>query len=301
MFIQGIETSNMIAMNQKRLAGMQLDNSYEKLSTGLKVNKSADNPSGLAIGSGMNSQLHGITTAIGNVQEGILLVHTADSALSQIHDLLLREREISVKGANEAVQYTNVGASAGDIRPSSERSLFEELNSLEQELYKMTRRDNFNTKSVMFGFQIGQALQIGPDDDPNHRVQVIIPDIGALGTMVPIFAPGDTTHAQFVAAFRGQIDQCDADITKVADARAQVGVQEDNLNHALNTLVTQYQNISAAKSNIMDVDMANEIVNLTKIKIIDSTADSVSVIATSEKGIIDQLLTAVGLNGSQSK
>ncbi|MFA6566679.1 MAG: flagellin [Victivallales bacterium] len=299
MFLQGIESSSMIAMNQKRLTGLNLNDTYEKLATGQRINKSGDDPSGLAVGSGMKAQLRGIMTAIGNIQEGILLLHTADSALNQVHDILMREREISVRGANEAVQYTVTNANPNDISPSSERTLFNELDTWELELYQMTTRDNFNTKSVMFGYQTGQALQIGPDNDPSHRTQIVIPDIGIMGRMNPTFMPGDITHEQFVAAFQNQIDTCDADIATVSDARAQVAAQENNLNHTLNELTTQYHNISGAKSSIMDADMASEMVQFTKYQILDSAVNTALAQANTEKGIIKQFCDAVGLDASQ--
>jgi flagellin len=299
MFLQGIETSGMIVMNQKRLTGLSMDRSYQNLSSGQRINKGGDDPSGLAIGAGMKAQLHGITTAIGNIQEGILLIHTADSALSQIHDILMRERDISVRGANEATQYTVTTLDPNDIRPSSERTLFTELDTLEQELYQMTTRDSFNNKTVLFGFQTGQNLQVGPDNDPSHRVQVVIPDIGIMGRMNPTFVPGDITHEQFVMAFQTQIETCDADITAVSDARAAVGTQEKNLNHILNDLMSQYQNISSAKSNIMDTDMAAEYVDMTKSQILANVADSTLVLSETEKDIIERFCDAVGLDASQ--
>jgi flagellin len=299
MFLQGIETAGMIVMNQKRMTGLSLDESFARLSTGKRIINPGDDPSGLAIGAGMRAHLQGISTAMGNLQEGILLVHSADSALSQIHDILMREREISVRGANEAVQYTATGADPSDVHASSERALAEELDTWEQELYQVTNRDNFNNKSLLFGFQNGQNLQVGPDNQAADRVQVVIPFIGIMGRMAPTFMPGDMTHDQFVAAFRNQIDQCDADIAIVADARAKVGAQENTLNKALDGLMNEYQNVSGALSNIMDTDIAEEIVKMTKNQIIDNAAGTALVRADTEKGIIKQLCDAVGLDASQ--
>ena len=299
MIVPGIDTAQMTALNQNRLNGLSQAQAMERLSTGLRVNRGADDPSGLGIGKGMAAQIRGISTAIHNLEEGIDLIRTADGALSEIHDILMRQRDIAVRGANEATLYTNTSTNPNEIQSSPTRDLFNELMYLDIEIYETVRRHRFNTKQMLFGYEFGQALQAGPDNQSSHRIDVTIPDLSIMGTSVPIALPGNITHSQFVAAFQNAIDVVTQDIDTISDARALLGEQEIRINHAIDDLTQEYIHITAAKSHIMDSDLAEEMVSLTTAQIKDVGADMAVQQSTASQSIIFTLMDAVGLDASQ--
>jgi flagellin len=300
MYIQGSQTSTMLAANNLRVNGLNLAQSAERVSSGARVNRGSDDPSGLAIGKGMQAQLRGASTAIMNLEDGISLVRTADSALAQIQDILARELEIAITGANEAVQFTVTNADPNIVSFSSTRKLFEELDTLEQEIYRLVQRSRFNTKELLFGgFDAGQALQAGPDAATSHRIAVVIPDMSSLGRENPVALPGNITHAQFVSAFQASIDRIHDNISFVSDARAGLGVLENKLTQALDNLKIQHINVSGARSRIMDSDMAIEIVGFTKAQILENASINVLSKANNAPEMVFTLFDAVGLDGSQ--
>lgn len=299
MYLSGLESSTLMALNAGRLNGLNRDSAMEQLGTGMRVNRGADDPSGLGIGQGMLAQMRGMSTVIHNLEEGLNLIRTADGGLSEIHDILMRQQDICIRGANEATLYTMTSTNPNEIIPSPTRTLFNELVTLDREIYESVQRHRFNTKQLLFGFNNGQNLQAGPDNDESHRIEVVIPDLSVMGTSVPPALPGTLTHAQFVAAFQSALDLIQSDISTVSDARAQMGQQENRIMHAIDDLTAQYINLSAGRSNIMDADMAATVTELTRAQLIDQGSTAVVQMTQASRGIISNLLTAVGLDASQ--
>lgn len=299
MYLNGMESSTLIALNAGRLNGLKRAGAMEQLGTGMRVNRGADDPSGLGIGQGMLAQIRGISTALHNAQESKDLIHTADGGLAEIHDILMRQQDICIRGANEATLYTATSANPNDISPSPTRTLFNELVTLDKEIYETVQRLRFNTKQLLFGFNNGRNVQEGPDNETSHRIEITIPDLSIMGTATPMALPGTITHDQFVAAFQNALDLIQDDIATVSDARAQLGEQENRISHTIDDLTAQYINITAGRSHIMDADMAASVTELTRAALIEQSGAAVVQVTQASRGIISNLLDAAGLDASQ--
>ena len=285
----------LIGLNNLRLTNLGLSQSLERLSSGLRINKGADDPSGLAIAMGMQTQIMGSRTAVQNAEDGISLIHTADGALAETHDILLRMRDLAVRAANEATLTT---ADIGRIN--------DELRSLKDELARKSQAVTFNTK-VLFsgGFSTGQLLQIGPDNGTNYRltIQVLAMTESGLKMMSGVnganwlgagslMISNHTVGAGATALSMAQkaIDNLNSAINYVSDVRATLGIQERRLGHIIDDLKAEDINISAAKSRIFDADMASEITDFTRLQILQQSGTAILAQANAQPQNILQLL-----------
>lgn len=181
MYMPGLDTSYMQTLNQQRLTGLNLARETERISSGMRINRGADDPSGLAISSGMAAQLRGIATAMGNIQDGIFLIRTADSALNEVQSIALRMRDLAVRGANEATLYTPPSG----IQPGvfcDTQVLWKEIMTLSVGINRIKTTAAGNGKTLLDGeFASGQTLQIGPDNVAAQQVDVVLPDMDNYG------------------------------------------------------------------------------------------------------------------------
>ncbi|MCU1564256.1 MAG: flagellin [Arthrobacter sp.] len=255
--------TNALANNSYRhLNSTQNDvsKSMEKLSSGMRINRAADDAAGLAISEGLKSQVSGSAVAARNAQDGISVIQTTEGALTEVHSILQRMRDLAVQGSND----TNNAASRDAIKA--------EGNSLGQELDRLTKATNFNGINLLQG---GPALniQVGTGGDlAKDVIAVKVGDVavavnGAVGaelssaTAAGGFAVDTTTNAQLT------IGRIDTAITKVSAQRADLGAAQNRLEHATKTLQVSGENLSAASSRITDTDMAQEMVKFTKANI----------------------------------
>jgi flagellin len=305
--------ASMIGLNNLRTTNLGLQTSLERLSSGLRINKGADDPSGLAISKGMEAQLGGIRTAVQNAEDGKSLIHTADGALAETQNILFRMRDLSVRAANVATLTTT------DIL-----KLNSEVQSLKQELARKSQAVTFNTK-VLFsgGFSSGQMIQIGPDNGAVFRMTMTIQAMtltglnlagstvlgsniwglggidGSAGSL--IISNGlngamsglgmsalDTPRALTMAQIA--IDFIQSAINMVSTARANLGIQERRIDHIVNDLKAEDINISAAKSRIYDADMANEISEFTRLQILQQSGTAILAQANAQPQSVLQLL-----------
>ena len=294
MSVINTNISGLIGLNNLRLTNLGLKTSLERLSSGLRINKAADDPSGLAIAKGMEAQIGGIRTAVQNGEDGINLIHTADGALAETHDILMRMRDLAVRAANEAVMTT-----ADRIR------LNNEFQSLKAEITRKATAVTFNTKTLFNGTFSTRALQIGPDNGLNFRLTTYIKSMAAgsiklssVGVAPFLFysalgvAPtGDAgAKIQFTTSAKGAIDRVNSAINQVSDVRAALGIQERRLYHIIDDLKAEDINISAAKSRIYDADMAVEISEFTRLQILQQTGTAILAQANAQPQSVLQLL-----------
>jgi flagellin len=263
-----INTNTMANNAYRNLNGMQdtLSKSMEKLSSGLRINRAADDAAGLAISEGLKSQVSGSAVAARNAQDGISVIQTTEGALTEVHSILQRMRDLAVQGSND----TNNANSRAAIKA--------EGNSLGQELDRITKSTNFNGIDLLKGATgVGVSLtgtlniQVGTGGTANDTIAVKVGDValavgtGATGLSDPAAAGGfdvtDTTTAQ------ATIGRIDAAITAVSTQRADLGATQNRLEHATKTLNVSGENLSAAASRITDTDMAQEMVKYTKANV----------------------------------
>ena len=291
MSVINTNISSLVGLNNLRLTNLGLQTSLERLSSGLRINKGADDPSGLAIAKGMEAQIGGITTAVQNAQDGISLIHTADGTLGETHDILMRMRDLAVRAANEATLTT-----------ADRKRLDSEFQSLKTEITRKSSAVTFNTKVLFNGTFSTRALQIGPDNGTNFRLTTYIKSMAAgsigLSGAAPFYSAGGVAGAGgdagakllFTTSAQKAIDLVNSAINQVSDVRAALGIQENRLNFIINDLQAENINISAAKSRIYDADMASEISQFTKLQILQQTGTAILAQANAQPQSVLQLL-----------
>lgn len=269
----------------------------EKLETGSRINRGADDPGFLAVGTNMTSQTRGVSVAIENIQDGINLIRTADSGVSEMQDMYLRIHELSVRGANEATLNSVKGAADSD--PMSDvRSIFKEILNLEAEVYKMSSAHTFNGKLVLSEFgdnPNGKSVQAGPDSQSSNVIGINIPSLSNYGIPYYVTPQGDYDQSDYTDAFQNNIKVSADRLNELSDVRSYLGTQENRLTHALSDLTDQYVNVSASKSQIMDADISEEFVNLTKSSIVGNMGESMMAHSTIDPSSVYQLMESAGL------
>ncbi|MCL2091179.1 MAG: flagellin [Micrococcales bacterium] len=260
--------TNVAAINAYRnLSATQtsLSKSLEKLSSGFRINRAADDAAGLAISEGLRSQISGLTQAARNAQDGISVVQTAEGALTEVHSILHRMRDLAVQAANDS----NSEAARSNITT--------EANQLSAELDRIAKSTNFNGTTLLDKVSGGTGavmnFQVGADGDANSRIAVDLTsaNVASVANAVSFAATATTTtglnmfsHVSAQAA----ISAIDAEISKISTARANLGAYQNRFEHTINSVNVAVENLSASESRIRDTDMASEMVNFTKSQIL---------------------------------
>jgi flagellin len=242
---------NLTATSSKAAKAM------EKLASGYRINRAADDAAGLAISEKMRAQISGLGQAQRNAQDGISLVQTAEGALTEVHSMLNRVRELKV-------QYDN-----GTLSTSDKTAISEEVGKLTAEITAISTETKFNGNSLLGGATFG--FVVGADGE------TIATDAVTLTT-----ATGVTMSSTL-----GQIDTA---IDDVSSARAKLGAVQNRLEHRLANLATYQENLVAAESRIRDVDMAQEMVNFSKLQILQQAGTAMLAQANqSSQGVLSLL------------
>ena len=256
--------TNVAAMNTySRLtaANTAKSNSLAKLSSGSRINKAGDDAAGLAISEKMKSQIGGLTQAKRNAQDGISLVQTAEGALNESHSILERMRDLAVQGGN------------GTLTTDDRNSINKELSALHEELTRISKTTEFNTKQVFSQTKdkaVAFTFQIGANSGQTLSVSVSAMDgESLLVSKLAEFKLDDTGKNAGT-----MISNIDKAIAKVSDQRATLGAVQNRLEHTINNLTATNENLSDANSRIRDVDMAEEMMTFTKSNILSQAATS---------------------------
>ena len=246
---------NLTAMNSNRMLGLTTDTqakSTEKLSSGYKVNRAADDAAGLAISEKMRRQVRGLTQAVANAQDGISCVQTAEGALNEVHDMLQRMNELAVKAANETNQ-------------SEDRDYIQkEINALVSEIDRVAQTTTFNEKSLLDGTFSGVGLQVGAEGTTANSIALSIKSMSAGGLGVS----GLSISGADGAAAKSAITTIKAAIKSVNNQRAEMGAVQNRLEHTISNLENVVENTTAAESQIRDTDMATEMVTYSNNQIL---------------------------------
>jgi flagellin len=237
--------------------------SMEKLSSGLRINRAADDAAGLTISEGLKSQVNGSAVAARNAQDGISVIQTTEGALTEVHSILQRMRDLAVQGASD----TTVGSARVAIK--------KEGDALGQELNRLISGTNFNGTKLLDG-TAGTAgtikIQVGTGSGTADSIDVRLTNTT---TSVNVGLGGELSDANAAAGFdmatqvtaQATIGRIDAAIANVSAQRSDLGATQNRLEHATKTLQVSGENLSAAASRITDTDMASEMVKFTKANI----------------------------------
>jgi flagellin len=235
---------NIAAQNAYRNLSVtdgQMSKSLEKLSSGFRINRAADDAAGLAISEGLRSQIGGLKVGARNAQDGISVVQTAEGALTEVHSMLQRMNDL-------AVQYKS-----GTQGTDSQTALSAEFTALKSEVARIAENTKFNGVTLFGGGD--KVFQVGYDS-----ADVITVDVAASLAAVDVAAL-DITSAT-------ASDDVQAEITAISTQRASLGALQNRFEHTVNSVNVAIENLSASESRIRDTDMAQEMVSFTRAQIL---------------------------------
>jgi flagellin len=250
--------NNVEAANAHRVlnnTNAQLGKAMERLSSGLRINRAADDAAGLAVSEVMRSQIRGMNVASRNAQDGVSMVQVADGALGNVGDMLQRVRDLAVQASN------------GTLTDAQRLNLDKEVQQVLTEIGKTGTDTEFNGIKILAGSVATAAsavtLQVGANGNQTIGftiATVSTSDLGISGIAV-------SSQASASAA----IASIDAAINTLTTARANVGSIQNRLEQTISRLGVTTDNLSAAESRIRDADMATEMINFTKTQILQQS------------------------------
>ncbi len=247
---------NLTAMNSNRMLGITTASqakSTEKLSSGYKVNRAADDAAGLAISEKMRRQIRGLTQASANAQDGVSMVQTAEGALNEVHDMLQRINELAVKGEN------------GTLTTSDRSYINSEVQQLMSEINRVASTTTFNEKNLLTGSCSNVDLQVGAETSQHITLKINKMNCSGLGLT------GSATSATKAGALN---KSCKKAIAALNKQRSDLGAVQNRLEHTINNLDNIVENTTSAESAIRDTDMATEMVRYSNNNILAQAGQS---------------------------
>lgn len=244
---------NLRAVNSNRMLGLTSNTqskSTEKLSSGYKINRAADDAAGLAISEKMRRQVRGLTQASLNAQDGVSCVQTAEGALNEVHDMLQRMNELAVKSAN------------GTNQSEDQEYIQKEVDNLLSEIDRVQETTTFNERMLLDGSFSGIALQVGAEGTTSNTISVTIASLGTTGLDIKDLKVSTQSSAQnAITSIKGAIKTLN-------EQRANLGAVQNRLEHTIANLDNVVENTTAAESRIRDTDMASEMVKYSNNNIL---------------------------------
>ncbi len=263
---------NVTAMNANRQLGITTGvqaKSSEKLSSGYKINRAADDAAGLAISEKMRRQIRGLTQASANAQDGISAVQTAEGALTEVHDMLQRMNELAVKAKN------------GTNTSTDQEYINKEVQNLISEIDRVQSTTTFNEKNLLTG-SFNANLQVGAESGQTINLSISNMNASAIGV--------SAVSVTSTAAAASAIDSIKSALASISTQRAQLGAVQNRLEHTIKNLDNVVENTTAAESQIRDTDMASEMVKFSNNNILAQAGQSMLAQANqSNQGVLSIL------------
>ena len=261
--------NNVEAFNTHRQLVASADKmakSMERLSSGSRINRAADDAAGLAISEGMRGQIKGLAQAQRNAQDGVSLVQTGEGALNEVHSMLQRVRELKVQNDN------------GTLGVSDKTAIAAEAKALTDEISQIRANTKFNGIELLTGDIDGAGagvtgtIKLQAGANTGETIDVVTTDLSGAATKVK--AVMDATASSLLFDGATVLADIDTAIGEVATQRASFGSVQNRLDHRIASLANYQENLISAESRIRDVDMANEMVEFTKSQILQQAGTS---------------------------
>ncbi|BBW92230.1 flagellin [Pseudoalteromonas sp. PS1M3] len=267
-----VNTNVMSLNSQRNLSNStnDLSTSYQRLSSGLRVNSSADDAAGLQIGSRLESQMKGLDQAARNANDGISIAQTAEGALEETTSMLQRMRVLSIQSAN--------GSNSDDDRVALQK----EFAQLNEEITRIADNTTFGGVKVLDG-SYSADFQVGADAGQTISV-VIGTDMDAAGLSVSAATISTAAGAQ------AAIDSVDNALKAVNDVRADLGAKQNRFSSTIRNLTNVSENVAASRSRIMDADFAAESASLARNQVLQQASSSMLAQANQQPQIALSLL-----------
>ncbi len=256
----GTNTQSIAAQRHLGASNAAQKASMEKLASGSRIVRAADDAAGLAISEKMRADIRSLRQATRNANDGISLIQTAEGSMNEMQNILIRFRELSIQGASDTI---------GD----TERQFIDkEVQQLKGEVDRIAQSTEYNGRKLLTGEGESLDVQVGLKNDPmadrfSFDVQAIKSTVEALGL-------GDVSTISKESS-RNNLDVVDSAISKLAQNRSEMGALQNRLQSTVNNNQVYDENLSAARSRIYDIDMASETAELTKQSILTQAGTSV--------------------------
>jgi flagellin len=251
--LAAISSINSLSNTQKSLSS-----SLEKISSGLRINRAADDAAGLGVATRMETDNTSLKQAMRNTNDGISLVQTAEGSIEQLTNILIRFRELSVQASNDTYTATD------------REMIGTEMAQLQNEYQRITTLANFNEQSLLNGTG-NLSIQVGIDGATDNAIAINMSDLsttlGAITSLSTVFQTVAGSTASTSAVATANLAELDTAINALSSRRATLGSLQNRFENALAESATYSQNLSAAQSQILDVDYASESANMTRYQI----------------------------------
>jgi flagellin len=244
----------------------KLQRSMERLASGYRINRAADDAAGLAISENLRGQVRGLAQAQRNTLDAVSMVQVGEAALVEVHSMLQRVREL-------AVQFKN-----GSLSTEDRAAITSEVNQLASEIERIGADSEFNNIK-MLNASGRVTFQVGSDDGQTIAISTV-----SLGQTI------GTAAYSLTAAGSADISEIDAAIIAVSTQRAQFGAVQNRLEHTLSSAQTYEENLTAAESRVRDADMAKEMTHFTKWQILQQAGTAMLAQANQSNQAVLQLL-----------
>ncbi len=305
---------NLTAMNSNRMLGLTTTSqakSTEKLSSGYKINRAADDAAGLSISEKMRRQIRGLTQASANAEDGISCVQTAEGALNEVHDMLQRMNELAVKGET------------GTLSTVDRSYIQSEVKQLMDEIDRVASTTTFNEQNLLDGTFKGKGLQVGAESGQHIDISITSMSMSNLVTKstdakITYKTSNDDATKQdmdeamaqkvvdkFQTNFKGATTGetvavskdfaslnafCKASLQTVSKQRSDLGAVQNRLEHTIKNLDNVVENTTSAESQIRDTDMATEMVRYSNNNILTQAGQAMLAQANqSNQGVLSLL------------
>ena len=260
--------NNIASLNAQRILGInneRLALSVERISSGIRINRGADDAAGLGISEALRSDIRALRQAVRNSNDGIALINVAEGALNEQSSILIRLRELASQAATGTVG-------------STERATIQlEFNALRNEIDRISATTQFNGQGLVDGSLASTVssanqvlIQVGIDSGANSRInlneQINLTAVTSSSLGI------DTLSVTAAAQALTTLDTINTAISKVTQARGQVGAVQNRLTRSVGNLSVSIENLQAAESSIRDADIAKEIADLTRNQILVQSA-----------------------------
>ena len=262
-----INTNITSLMAQRNLTNSQnsLATSMERLSSGLRINSAKDDAAGQAIANRMTAQISGMAQAQRNANDGISVAQTAEGALNQINDNLLRIRELAVQASND----TNSDTDRASIQ--------EEITARVNEIDRIAESTQFNGKNILDGSIASMTIQVGANTSDADKLSITLTDARSSALILDDDDAAVDLTADAVVdtdAAQATIDAIDNALKSVDSARSGLGSIQNRFEAVIGNLQSSEINLSAARSRIEDTDYATEVANMTRSQILQQAGTS---------------------------
>ncbi|KUJ71631.1 flagellin [Thiomicrospira sp. WB1] len=252
--------TNMAAMNANRIldkTSVEQSTAMERLTSGQRINSAADDAAGLAVATGMSSQIRGTDQSIRNANDGMAMIQTVDGATEEVVGMMQRMRELAVQAMN------------GTYNAENRTQMDEEFTQLQNEIDRIAKTTKFNETSLMNGSNAAISLHVGWENGTDNKITVSLEGFSAgslqTSTGTDITTAGNASQA---------VSNIEKDLSNINTFRAKWGALQNRLESTVSNLANVNENMSSARSQIEDADFARESANLARTQVLQQAGMS---------------------------